>query len=117
MGEANRGFLIDTSIWLELLLEQYRADESAALVKNSAAGPRLSEFTLYSIGLSLTRRGQGEDFFWSSWGSFIDRSLKRVRLRGGELLRLPEAMEEFRLDFDRTDLERLEPADVLDQSD
>ena len=96
----------------------------------------LTEFSLYSIGLGLTR--QGEDFLVFLRRNFLDRSLRRIRLRGGELLRLPEAMNEFRLDsddayqyvaatsreldlvsfdtdFDRTDIERLEPTKVLDE--
>ena len=137
MEATSTRFLIDTSIWLEFLLDQERAEEAEAMFKAvPLARFALTEFSLYSIGLGLTR--QGEDFLVFLRRNFLDRSLRRIRLRGGELLRLPEAMNEFRLDFDdayqyvaatsreldlvsfdtdfdRTDIERLEPADVLDR--
>ena len=137
MEATSTRFLIDTSIWLEFLLDQERAEEAEAMFKAvPLARFALTEFSLYSIGLGLTR--QGEDFLVFLRRNFLDRSLRRIRLRGGELLRLPEAMDEFRLDFDdayqyvaatsreldlvsfdtdfdRTDIERLEPADMLDR--
>jgi predicted nucleic acid-binding protein len=139
MEETSRRFVIDTSIWLELFLDQERADETETMLKAvPLARLRLTEFSLYSIGLSLTRQGLGDDFLAFLRRNFTNRSLKRIRLSGEELLRLPDAMNEFRLDFDdayqyvaatardlslvsfdtdfdRTDIERLEPADVLDQ--
>ncbi|PSQ73556.1 MAG: VapC toxin family PIN domain ribonuclease [Bacteroidetes bacterium QH_9_64_21] len=137
MEATSTRFLIDTSIWLEFLLDQERAEEAEAMFKAvPLARFALTEFSLYSIGLGLTR--QGEDFLVFLRRNFLDRSLRRIRLRGGELLRLPEAMNEFRLDFDdayqyvaatsreldlvsfdtdfdRTDIERLEPTEVLDE--
>jgi len=139
MEETSHQFLIDTSIWLELLLDQERADEAETMLeKTPLARLQLTEFSLYSIGLSLTRQGQKDDFLSFLRRNFTRRSLRRIRLSGDEMLRLPEAMNRYRLDFDdayqyvaatsrdlqlvsfdtdfdRTDIERLEPADVLDQ--
>ncbi|MFB6229809.1 MAG: PIN domain-containing protein [Salinibacter sp.] len=138
MEEASHQFLIDTSIWLELLLDQEWADEAETMLEATPlARLRLTEFSPYSIGLSLTRQGQGDDFLSFLRRNFTRRSLRRIRLSGKELLRLPEAMNEYRLDFDdanqyvaaasrelklvsfdtdfdRTDLDRWEPRDVLD---
>ncbi len=50
-------YLLDTNILLELLLDQERADEAERLMR-SLPGHALyiSEFTLYSLGMILTRR-------------------------------------------------------------
>lgn len=136
MAENGRRFLIDTSIWLELLLEQDRADDSADLLQRVPMGRvRLTEFTFYSIGLKLTRQGRPGHFRAFVERNFVERSLRRVRLTGDEMLHVPDVMEEFDLDFDdgyqyvaatlrelrlvsfdtdfdRTDLERLEPQEI-----
>ena len=49
-------FLIDTNVWLELLLEQDRAPEVSEFL--SKVNPRtvaIAEFAVYSIGIILVR--------------------------------------------------------------
>jgi len=49
-------FLLDTNIWLELLLNQERAEEVQKLLEaREAPHLAITEFSLYSIGLILTR--------------------------------------------------------------
>jgi uncharacterized protein len=49
-------FLIDTNVWLELLLEQEKADQVRAFFQRiDAALLSISEFSLYSIGIILIR--------------------------------------------------------------
>jgi predicted nucleic acid-binding protein len=50
-------YLIDTNIILELLLDQENADEVEQFLRSTALDQlRLSEFSLYSLGVLLTRR-------------------------------------------------------------
>lgn len=49
-------YLIDTNIWLELLLRQDKASEVAAFFQAvDASSLAITDFTLYSIGIILTR--------------------------------------------------------------
>jgi hypothetical protein len=49
-------FLVDTSVWLELLLEQQKADEVRQfLARHEGIELAITEFSLYSIGIILTR--------------------------------------------------------------
>ena len=49
-------FLIDTNVWLELLLEQENSNQVRAFLESVDADQlAISEFSLYSIGIILTR--------------------------------------------------------------
>ncbi len=56
-------FLVDTNVWLELLLEQENAGEVRQFLQTTE-GRLLSitEFSLYSIGLILTRLKKDDVF-------------------------------------------------------
>lgn len=47
-------YLVDTNIWLELFLEQEKADEVRQFLK-AVEAISISEFSLYSIGIILTQ--------------------------------------------------------------
>ena len=56
-------FLVDTNVWLELLLEQKRAEEARQFLLNVEASLlAITEFSLYSIGVILTRLKKDETF-------------------------------------------------------
>lgn len=56
-------FLIDTNVWLELLLEQTQAEEVRQFFQRVEASLlAISEFSLYSIGIILTRLKKDEVF-------------------------------------------------------
>jgi len=49
-------YLIDTNIWLELLLQQDKAGEVSSFFQAvDASSLAITDFTLYSIGIILTR--------------------------------------------------------------
>ena len=49
-------FLVDSNVWLELLLEQQKADEVRQFLEGvDAAELAISEFSLYSIAIILCR--------------------------------------------------------------
>lgn len=56
-------YLLDTSIILELLLDQEKADDVEQLLRETQSGRlHLTEFTLYSLGIILTRRKLQDTF-------------------------------------------------------
>ncbi len=71
--DCGQVYLLDTSILLELLLEQERADEVEQFLRFAPGGSLyLSDFSLYSLGLILTRRARG-------WFIIGDTFCKRIR--------------------------------------
>jgi len=131
--------LIDTSIWLEYLFNQKRAEEATRMLSTvSASRFSVTEHSLGSIGVILEASGQLPDYFQFVRETLHESEVERVVLASRELLDLEEPMNEYNLDFDdayqyvaatsreldlvsfdtdfdRTDIERLEPADVLDR--
>ena len=54
-------FLVDTNIWLELLLSQERAQEVQQLLEEREGKEfAITDFALHSIGIALTRLGRDE---------------------------------------------------------
>lgn len=94
-------FLVDTSVWLEILLDQDAREEARRFLEEAPPGTLLvSEFTLYSIGLIL---GHEEDpgTYTTFLRETVERgSVARIRLSLANLSRLPDAMKRHDLDFD-----------------
>ena len=94
-------YLVDTNIWLELLLEQERAGEARRFLEIVDGGDLvLSEFSLYSSGLMLIRLGKG-----SAFQDFLEDTLQqgdvhRLMLPLDGLKEILQWMRRFRLDFD-----------------
>ncbi len=130
-------FLVDTNIWLELLLEQDRADEVRrfldALPSNQLA---LSHFSLHSIGVILERYGRPAVLVQFVRDLFVVGMVQLVTLPPEAFEHITEVMEahgldfddayqyaavrqsgadlvSFDTDFDRTDLRRRTPAEAL----
>jgi predicted nucleic acid-binding protein len=139
MDENDPRLIVDTNIWLERLLDQERADEVVRLL-DTVPGRDLaiSEFSFYSIGHILTAREQLLGFRGFVTDLFVNGRVSIARLTDEDFFDVLGAIEQYRLDFDdayqyvaatardlslvsfdtdfdRTDIERLEPADVLDQ--
>lgn len=138
-NEEGPRLLVDTSIWLEYLRDQERADEVEEMLQQvSLPEMAVTEFAIGSIGHILTSIGHAGIFL-----EFLDDLLRengvfRIVLSGRQMKRTVEAMDEFGLDFDdayqyvatnsrdlklvsfdtdfdRTDVERLEPSEILDR--
>jgi predicted nucleic acid-binding protein len=140
MAEHSARLIVDTNIWLERMLDQERAGEVARFL--DCVPDRelaMSEFTLYSIGHILIAREQFLDLRRFVADTIVDGHVARVQLASAELDDVVDvAQHQFNLDFDdayqyvaatsrdlelvsfdtdfdRTDLDRLEPQDVLDR--
>jgi predicted nucleic acid-binding protein len=93
--------LLDTNIFLEIILSQEKAEEAKVLLLKSAQHEFfITDYSLHSIGLLLFRRKQHEAF-----RAFLDDVLANGGI--GLLSLLPDEMEtvilasqKFSLDFD-----------------
>ena len=94
-------YLVDTNVWLELLLGQDRAGEVQRFLQH--VDPRrlaITEFSLYSIGVILTRLGRDDAFADFLSDTIEDSGVIRVRLDTVDLKRALTMRRQFRLDFD-----------------
>jgi len=93
-------YLVDTNIWLELLLEQERGDQAREFLKRvDSALLGLTEFSLYSIGVILTRLK--EDKLYDKFlADMLDNQINLVRLSLAELRNTLEVRKQQHLDFD-----------------
>lgn len=94
-------YLVDTSVWLELLLEQDRAEEVRGFLELVAASDLVcTEFTASSIGLVLTRLQRWEVLRQFITDVFINAGVQRVALEPQDFLVLIDTMRDLGLDFD-----------------
>jgi predicted nucleic acid-binding protein len=94
-------YLVDTNIWLELLLEQDRWQEVKSFFeKVDADDIHISEFALYSIGIILSRYKKTDVFRDFITDLVYESQVDIIRLQGEDYFRIIEAMEEYSLDFD-----------------
>ena len=93
-------YLVDSNIILEFLLEQERADEARTFLQSTPSQSLfITEFALYSICLSLTRRQLDQELM-----QFLDDvsngEVNIVRLSPEDLKDVITASQNFGLDFD-----------------
>jgi len=94
-------FLVDTNVWLELILQQKRADEVRRFMEAyDARLLAITEFSFYSIGIILTKLKKDDDF-----EEFVSDTIKtfgvpRIRLNTVDFGRLIAVRRKFSLDFD-----------------
>ena len=128
-------YLVDSNVWLELLLEQDRADEVRAFFDRiEARFLVITEFTLYTIGIMLINRRLSH-VLQQLLDDLADGRTRVVRLSLTDISEVVVVCGRLRLDFDdayqyvaarnsglrivtfdsdfyRTDIERLLPSDV-----
>ena len=94
-------YLLDTNIFLELLLDQERADDVEKLLQSV---PRkrfhISEFSLYSMGIVLFRRKLFDVFVRFVEDLIITGGICLLRLSAEDAKGLAEVAQRFGLDFD-----------------
>ena len=129
-------FLVDTNIWLELILDQKRGQEVRDFFQKIEGGEiAITEFSLYYIGIILSRLKKEEAYIDFISDALEDSGIKRIRLELPDLkqailnkkklnLDFDDAYQytvarkfnltlvNFDSDFDRTDLERKTPSQV-----
>lgn len=93
--------LLDTNIWLELLLEQEKADQVRYLLDVEEAWQfALTDFSLHSLGVILTRLKKDDLFLDFLSDTLEDSAVRVIRLDTPGLKEVPAVCRRFGLDFD-----------------
>jgi len=94
-------FLLDTNVWLELLLDQEHAPHVRRLLNRIPSHDlALTEFSLYSIGIILTRLKK-DALFKDFIGDILETGgVRCVRLESHEFVSLLDIGKRHSLDFD-----------------
>jgi uncharacterized protein len=94
-------YLIDTNVWLEVLLGQKKAPEADAFLKSmDPTQLAITDFSLYSIGIILFRLKQKQIFNFFVSDVISGSKVRVLRLDIGHLLKLASSTEAVKLDFD-----------------
>ena len=94
-------FLIDTNIFLEIILNQERAEEAKKLLNGVFQEDlSLSDYSLHSIGTILVARNRHVLFQQFIEDVIINARIKIISLLEEDLIQLVKAAKKFRLDFD-----------------
>ena len=94
-------YLVDTNIWLEVLLEQEKKLESYEFLETTDSQLlHITDFSLYSIGIILTRLKKLDALDRFVGDIIIESSINIVRLTPEDIKKVIEIEKEFNLDFD-----------------
>lgn len=94
-------YLLDTSLVLELLLDQEKADDVERFLRNTPAeNLHLSEFALYSLGVVLMRRKMHDTYLRSVEDLLVNGGIRLARLAVEDMRDIVHASRRFNLDFD-----------------
>ena len=94
-------YLVDTNVWLERLLNQDRSDEAGRFLKQvSDRDLFVTDFTLHSICLILTRLAQREVLLDFIQDVFVDGAVNLVSIKPSDTLFHVDAIDKYKLDFD-----------------
>ncbi len=94
-------FLVDTNVWLERLLDQERSDEVARFLERIPSDQLfITDFSLHSIGVIMTRLKQSEAFVHFVNDVFDYGAVRLIHLMPQDLKQVVEKTKQFHLDFD-----------------
>lgn len=93
--------LVDTNVWLELLLEQERAaDVRRFLTEYEPGRLHITEFSFYSISIVMVRLNSIDLLRRFIYDLFSDRGVNLIRISPQEMETVLTAADRFGLDFD-----------------
>lgn len=94
-------YLVDTNIWLERLLDQEKSAEVAYfLEKTPSRNISITDFSLHSIGIILTKLNHLETLRKFVQDLFVEGEVSLIHLEAEDIDRLTEVIQQFKLDFD-----------------
>jgi predicted nucleic acid-binding protein len=94
-------YLVDTNVWLELLLEQEKEAEVRQFFQDVEARLlSITDFSLYSIGIILTKLKKDEYFKDFLSDTIEDSGVIRICLDIVDLKQLITVRQRYQLDFD-----------------
>ncbi len=93
-------FLVDTNVFLEVLLDQAKADEAREFLANPKDHDLLiSDYSVHSVGLLLLRRNQAE-VFRQFLSDATGAGVAMASLALAEMGAVADASASYSLDFD-----------------
>lgn len=94
-------YLADTNIFNEVLLQQEKHEEAKRFLDN-VPSERLyiTEFSVYSIGILLTRQKRYDHFIRFVKDIVLNPGIRVIRVSGRELEEICNFAKKFNLDFD-----------------
>lgn len=99
--EEGLRLLLDTNIWLELLLGQEKADESRKIFKTYESHELvITDFSFHSIGIILLNLNEHELFLEFVTDNFTAPGVDIVELDIEDINELVDISKRFGLDFD-----------------
>ena len=94
-------YLVDTNVWLELMLEQARSEEVGQFLSQIPSEYLfITDFSFHSIGVILRRLNRLELLLSFVQDVFIDGSVVLINLEPQDTQNLVAVMNQFNLDFD-----------------
>ena len=94
-------YLVDTKVVLEVLLRQANAEEAKRFLGHAPSEQLfLTEFSLYSLGILLTRRNLHDVFLRTVEDLLFTGRMTLLRLAPAELRDVARCSKQFGLDFD-----------------
>lgn len=94
-------YLIDTNIFLEVLLDQEKADEVERFLKEVPTERlHVSDFSLYSIGIIMLKQKKYDAFSEFVEDVFVRGGINLLRLSVFDIGEVINASKKFNLDFD-----------------
>ncbi len=94
-------YLLDTNVFLSILLDEEKAVESRSLLlKSSIHEFYISDFSLHSIGIILFRSGLHEAFVSFVRDVIQDAGIRVISVPYSDATSISEASRKFSLDFD-----------------
>ena len=91
-------FLVDTNIFLEVLLAGDKSESCKAFLVKSLGRIHISDFSLHSIGVILFR--QRQEMVFNDFYEDISANTHIISLPKENYVKLPEIKQRFNLDFD-----------------
>jgi len=93
--------LLDTNIFLEIILDQEKSSEAKLLLTEAAEHNfYVTDYSLHSVGLLLIKRNQRNDFDRFISDLILTGAVEMIFLAAEELLAVSRISEKFHLDFD-----------------
>ena len=94
-------YLVDTNVWLELLLGQERAQEVRYFLGTVESGSLfITDFGFHSIGIVLTKLNNMVALLHFVQDTFVEGAVSLVHLKPEDTELILSVMRRFSLDFD-----------------
>jgi len=94
-------YLVDTNIWLEILLEQNKSTEAIRFLTSIDSNSLfITDFSVYSMGIIMTRLRRSDVFDQFVQETIMDAGVEVIRIPLEEMSVISAITKQYKLDFD-----------------